>query len=93
MQCLCCGTDTPNPKFCSRTCSARITNLVPKRKPKPRSCKHCGLPVTGRNTTCAACNRNYVDWDTITIGVLKERTSFQYSARIRAKARDTYSLP
>lgn len=41
-QCLQCGADTKNPKFCNSSCSAKFTNKIPKRKKLPRLCKKCG---------------------------------------------------
>lgn len=44
MQCLNCGSETKNPKFCSRKCSSIINNsLYPKRgNGEHRECKFCG---------------------------------------------------
>lgn len=35
-----CSTETSNPKFCSRSCAAQITNKIPKRK-LTKKCKQC----------------------------------------------------
>ena len=53
--CLHCGCDTKNPKFCSRSCSAKVTNLTPKRTATPRFCKSCGVTVPARRTKCNSC--------------------------------------
>jgi hypothetical protein len=53
--CYNCGTTTSNPKFCSRSCSAKATNKVPKRKAKPRYCKSCGCSASQRKTLCDPC--------------------------------------
>lgn len=57
MNCLNCGCETANPKFCGRSCSAKFTNkLSPKRKRLEKSCA-CGSIVTGRRKVCEDCTR------------------------------------
>lgn len=53
--CLHCNKETNNPKFCSRSCSAKETNKVPKRKAKQRNCSSCGDLIQSRRTKCDAC--------------------------------------
>ena len=53
--CLHCGVQTPNPKYCSRSCAAKETNKVPKRKAKSKFCKHCNTPIPSRHTICDQC--------------------------------------
>jgi len=50
--CLTCGTQTSNLKFCSRSCAAKTNN---KQRLKPRSsCPICGKIVVNRtNTYCS----------------------------------------
>lgn len=60
--CIACGKDTTNPKFCSQSCSAIYTNkMFPKRKKIPRICS-CGktyIPISGNNSTlCNICLRD-----------------------------------
>lgn len=46
--CLECGKFTKNPKFCSRSCSAKYNNRkYPKRLAKKRYCKNCGKELKG----------------------------------------------
>ena len=42
--CLNCGTETINPKFCSRSCAATVNNKVTKLKAK-KLCLHCSTPL------------------------------------------------
>lgn len=56
MQCVNCGKETTNPKFCSRSCSATYTNkLNPKRKLERICCvEGCQeLTVNCRTSRCA----------------------------------------
>lgn len=53
--CLHCKVETLNPKFCSRSCAAKETNKVPKRKKKVFNCKSCGVVVADRRTVCDEC--------------------------------------
>jgi len=52
MNCLNCNIETNNPKYCSKSCSAKHTNkLYPKRKPT-KKCKTCGK-LTSRSLYCS----------------------------------------
>jgi hypothetical protein len=53
-KCLECGTETNNPKFCSKSCAAKHNNkLYPKRKTS-KTCLVCGEPVLSyRHNRCA----------------------------------------
>lgn len=93
MKCKHCQKTTTNPAFCSRSCASSYNNRkFPKKQKshKPKYCKHCNVTVTGRRTTCDACNPFYVDWSRLTLGDLKARALYQHSARVRQIARNTY---
>lgn len=50
--CPVCGRETRNPKFCSRSCAAKMNNvLVPKRGLAGR-CSLCGIAVPRRHRYC-----------------------------------------
>lgn len=50
--CPVCKRITRNPKFCSRSCAARVNNvLVPKRKPSG-NCSVCGVSIPRRHRYC-----------------------------------------
>lgn len=58
INCACCGKQTKNPKFCSKSCSAKVTNKeYIRRKMKDRFCKKCGchLSYDKIRTVCDAC--------------------------------------
>lgn len=51
-KCLHCNKDTTNPKFCSKSCAAKVTNKIPKRK-ITRLCSKCNNTVKDyRSTLC-----------------------------------------
>lgn len=54
-KCSCCDTETLNPKFCSRSCAAKINNsLKPKKEKELKKCKHCeNLVHQERSLLCA----------------------------------------
>lgn len=54
--CITCGTQTTNPKFCSRNCAARHNNKVPKRK-LTRKCNYCNSIV--RNYKSRLCEYHF----------------------------------
>jgi len=51
--CPVCGKETRNPKFCSRSCAARVNNIrAPKRRLAGR-CWVCECPIPRRNKYCS----------------------------------------
>lgn len=50
-----CGRPTENPKYCSRSCSAKESNKIPKRKLGGTKCKDCGIPIKAGYTYCFKC--------------------------------------
>jgi len=63
ISCQCCGSKTNNPRFCSRSCAAKINNLgVRRRVPTSGHCIVCGKPkFGGRKSFCSrACNSTFI---------------------------------
>ena len=58
-KCLHCGNITTNPKFCSKSCSAKETNKIPKRK-LIRKCSQCDTIV--RNYRSSLCEHHYQEY-------------------------------
>ena len=54
--CFHCGKETTNLKFCSRSCSAKETNKIPKRKLK-KQCASCENLI--RNHRSSLCEHHY----------------------------------
>lgn len=51
--CLFCKAETENPKYCSRSCAAKHTNvLFPKRKPSG-NCRTCNKPISSNKNYCS----------------------------------------
>lgn len=90
MNCLNCGTETLNPKFCSKSCAAQYNNRqFPKRERQVFFCENCGREASYRRRFCADCNpNNGANWGTRTLAFV--RTFLDYHARIRQLARRTY---
>ena len=89
--CECCGKETNNPKFCSKSCSAKIANKnKPKRLKKKSYCSVCGVEVSDRRTKCDEHNPFYIDWSKVTYKEICDRTNYQKNARIRSLCRVTY---
>lgn len=62
MNCLNCGTQTDNPKFCRRSCAASYNNrMFPKRQKTeelPR-CSDCGKQLTHKKSIkCQSCHHS-----------------------------------
>ncbi len=93
MNCLNCGVETANPKFCSRSCAAKYNNRqFPKREKKKFFCEKCGAEATPRRRFCEACNpKAGADWSKRTLSFA--RLFLDYNARIRQLARKVYYNP
>ena len=58
-QCVCCGGETINPKFCGRSCAAKVNNAAsPRRKPEGK-CKTCSSTIPKRAMYCKECFKGY----------------------------------
>jgi len=56
ISCINCGSLTSNPKFCSRSCSAKVNNhKIPKRIARVRICLRCPCQVPIGRTLCDDC--------------------------------------
>lgn len=63
MKCLQCNTETSNPKFCSRSCSASYTNThQPKRKKSLIQCCVPGCANPARWGKRSRCETHYLDY-------------------------------
>jgi hypothetical protein len=77
MTCLSCGSETSNPKFCSRSCAVSYNNKAqPKRKPegkcrlcsKPtpkalKYCEECRAGKSGTGKVCPMCQTTFVGYN------------------------------
>lgn len=49
-----CGKETNNPRFCSRTCSAKVTNVESPKRATTKICSKCTQKVKShRHTLCS----------------------------------------
>lgn len=76
MNCLNCNTETPNPRFCSRSCSASYNNKTkPKRLPIKRVCS-CGKSFTPKlkssRRLCESCQKIRMNSDKYKAMTLKD---------------------
>jgi hypothetical protein len=89
--CITCGQKTRNPKFCSRSCAAKLNNhLYPRKHKLEVLCTICGINIARRRLYCDNCNPNIVDWNTITLGETRDKRFYQKSSRIRTLAREKF---
>mgnify|MGYP000873201064 CR=1 FL=1 len=93
MQCIHCQTETSNPKYCSRSCSAKYTNThFPKRKLTQTYCKHCGANLNRKNTNdqrtvCDDCKPNINDTKTLGDLIYHNHHKSSAFALVRSRAR------
>lgn len=86
-QCQCCGVETSNPKFCSRSCSAQITNRTAHKRRLKGACEICEKPISKSRKRCSECrhakrNTAFVDSDLKTCsgcGEVKQLVEFAKS--------------
>ncbi len=92
MNCLCCGRETNNPKYCSRSCSVRESNKKPKRK-RSKQCKDCGTPILSPRTRCIDCYKKFwlISHRGIRLSDLQDKAKYQISAQVRNHARTVFS--
>ena len=88
-QCLNCGKETKNPKFCSQSCAAIYNNT---HRPKvKRYCQRCGALIGEgqfcQRKYCDNCSSIKVDWSVITLDEVQNKATYQVSSRIRELAR------
>ena len=84
-----CGISTTNPKYCSRSCCAKSTNRIPKRK-KTKLCKSCTTLISSKNKYCSICRPETKNWDRLTLNDVASIPRYQIFARIRQIARAVY---
>lgn len=100
--CLNCQTPTYNPKFCSKTCSAQVTNKLYPKRIRKTICTRCKtITKSYRHTLCDLHHKEYMNNK---FEVLKELTLQDYwskdslknlhpsskNAHIRAQARSNF---
>lgn len=92
-KCVCCDKNTNNPKFCSRSCSAKISNLIPKRKRKIFwYCELCNQSLDRNNRWCNPCKES-LSFANKTIGDLKaNKKNLVWTPPIRDHARNIYFI-
>lgn len=86
-KCITCNKETKNPKFCSKTCSAKHNNKIPKRKKKLYFCFKCNSIIKYRNKFCDNCNPFKVNWTKVKYKDLICNRKYQKNSRIRELAR------
>ncbi len=93
--CLNCNIETSNPKFCSRSCSAKYTNKIPKRKRSLASTCSCGSWKNSSHAQCRTCFQSRNKSATITDWIYRNSSVPQsLYGRIRLNARRvTRKLP
>jgi len=54
-KCETCSRETPNPRFCSRSCAATSNNLASPKRKLEGECQRCRTPITRRKRYCQDC--------------------------------------
>ena len=56
MNCISCGNQTTNPKFCGRSCAAKFNNKIKPKRISSNKCKSCSLSISHNKTYCMVCD-------------------------------------
>ena len=86
MKCCQCQEETTNPKFCSRSCSTKESNKIPKRK-KTKQCKECNSLILGNHTYCTKCWDNRIKDMSLSDAIYKKHHKSSAFALVRSRAR------
>jgi len=57
--CQFCKSKTKNPKFCSKSCAAKLNNTINPKRKLQNTCVDCGKPITRSRTRC---KEDYLLW-------------------------------
>ena len=89
MECVTCGKQHNNPKFCSRSCAAKWTNVHYPKKQKIRvdkSCEVCGVSIDYRSKRCIKCSSFLGDM-TLKEAIYEKHHRSSAYALVRTRAR------
>lgn len=90
VKCRHCGNKTKNPNFCSRSCAAKSTNKIPKRK-RTNKCINCNQLILSNRQKCSKCiNRRLLPDYTIKEAIYDTHHRSSAYALIRSRARKVY---
>lgn len=57
-KCLYCSQITSNPKYCSKSCAAKVNNKTPRKRMQPQGkCKICSRIIKSRLVYCFDCKK------------------------------------
>lgn len=77
MNCISCGVETFNPKFCSRGCAAQANNKTPKRR-RSKKCFTCDTLVLHDRKYCKPCYTKSISVGDMTLQQAKDRYGKHY---------------
>ena len=94
-KCNLCGKLTNNPKFCSRSCSAKVSNQKrwTDHETQFGACKDCGADIVKKNKYCHEClalKFNFNNWAEMTLGEVRAKRKYQPHSLVRNHARSLY---
>lgn len=93
--CVLCGKETKNRKYCSISCATQINNktVVRKRMGPQGKCSKCNEIVPKTRKYCKECFKQYcprLDYSIVTIADCQAKHKHQHYNRIRDVARTIY---
>ena len=81
--CLHCGTETANPKYCSRSHAAIHTNQQAPKRRLTRKCAECDTLISGDRQLCATHGKRKADYRLLTVAQLKAKDAIKHPSYYR----------
>lgn len=93
-ECQTCKKETKNPKFCSKSCSAKSTNKSSPKRSLTNRCKTCDELISKTRSYCSGCWSDYRSRFKVGSQTIAEYcngyTTYEAHAKIRGLARDAF---
>ena len=81
--CLHCGAETANPKYCSRSHAAIHTNQQAPKRHLTRKCQECDMLIAGSRQFCAVHGKRKANYRLLTVAQLKAKDAIKHPSYYR----------
>ena len=81
--CLHCGAETANPKYCSRSHAAIHTNQQAPKRQLTRKCQECDTLIPANRQCCAVHGKRKADYRLLTVAQLKAKDAIKHPSYYR----------
>lgn len=85
--CLNCQSETPNPRFCGRSCATSFNNRVQPKRIGQSNCATCGNPTPRKLKFCKNCKKRNMYDITLREAIYTKHHKSSAYALVRSRAR------